>query len=267
MILAVSIVSHGHGEQLRRLIDLLAQSPIGILGRVWVTLNIHEPGLAEWLISQASAHEGPSTSVLDIRVIQNSKPQGFGQNHNQAFARELELAAPAPWFCVLNPDVFWRDNPFAAMMALAAVENVGCIYPLQVTSEGASQDHQRSLITPSALLRRRILRIKETDLSVDWVCGAFMLLRSTAFRQVGGFDERYHLYCEDVDLCLRLQMNEHTLALASGATIVHDAHRNSLNHPRHFVWHVRSLLRLWCSSSYRRYRNWRANQAAAGHLK
>lgn len=264
MSLTVSIVSHGHGEQLRRLVDLLALSPVGVLGRVWVTLNVPEPGAAQWLANLARTSEGAPSPTLDIRVIQNDKPQGFGKNHNQAFARELELPEPAQWFCVMNPDVFWRENPFRAMLASATGQNAACIYPLQVTSAGLAQDHQRSIVTPGALLRRRIFRIQEADPRVDWVCGAFMLLGSAAFRQVGGFDERYHLYCEDVDLCLRLQMSGHTLVQASGATIVHDAHRNSLRHPRHFVWHVHSLLRLWRSSAYRRYRNWRATQVEVG---
>lgn len=253
MSVSVSVVSHGHGDSLRRLIELLAQTPTGIIRRVWITLNVPEP---EFLIWWAQTLDRVSCTQVDVewRVIENTTSLGFAQNHNQAFEQELAVLNSATWFCVLNPDVFWHINPFPALLTAARSMNVACCYPRQVTSTGVVQDYQRTLITPGALVRRRLLGQSDAVAQIDWVCGAFMMLRSSAFRDIQGFDNRYHLYCEDVDLCLRLRLAGHSLVEASEACIVHDAHRNSLKKPRHFVWHVSSLLRLWFSASYRRYR-------------
>jgi GT2 family glycosyltransferase len=61
------------------------------------------------------------------------------------------------------------------------------------------------------------------------------------------------MYCEDVDLCLRLQLAGYRLVEAPQARVVHDAHRASRRSLRHLVWHLRSLWRLWHSTPYQRF--------------
>jgi N-acetylglucosaminyl-diphospho-decaprenol L-rhamnosyltransferase len=67
---------------------------------------------------------------------------------------------------------------------------------------------------------------------------------------VEGFDEGYFMYCEDVDLCLRLRLQGLTLSKAP-ARVIHAGQRNSHRRLRHLMWHLRSLLRLWTSVAYR----------------
>ena len=69
--------------------------------------------------------------------------------------------------------------------------------------------------------------------------------------EVGGFDERYHMYCEDVDLCLRLRGGGWRLARADAAVVEHAARRGSHRQWRHLGWHLRSLWRLWRSPAWR----------------
>jgi N-acetylglucosaminyl-diphospho-decaprenol L-rhamnosyltransferase len=88
---------------------------------------------------------------------------------------------------------------------------------------------------------------------VDWISGAFMMFKSSAFRKLGGFDERYFMYCEDVDICLRLQLAGYKLVRAD-ATVTHHTQRRTLKNLQHLVWHVRSLLRLWNSAPYKQYK-------------
>ena len=94
MTLALSIVSHGHGAQVLPLLALLAQSPQGLVRRVWVTLNTPEPALEQALAAPGAAWSG----CLDVRVLRNPRPLGFGANHNQAFGYEQQQSAPAPFF-------------------------------------------------------------------------------------------------------------------------------------------------------------------------
>ena len=83
-----------------------------------------------------------------------------------------------------------------------------------------------------------------------WVNGAFMLFRASVYRGLGGFDERYFMYCEDVDICLRLQLAGFALSRSS-VKVTHAAQRSSRVNIRHLAWHVVSLLRLWTSKPYR----------------
>jgi GT2 family glycosyltransferase len=80
-----------------------------------------------------------------------------------------------------------------------------------------------------------------------------LLLRSDAYRMVGGFDERYHLYCEDVDLCLRLRVAGWSLRQVESATVIHAAQRASHRSLPYLGWHVSSLLKLWTSRVYWSY--------------
>ena len=244
--LTASLVSHGHGDQVLALLDQLGALREPALRRVILTLNLPEPALAEALRARAYAFE--------LILSANPAPAGFGANHNRAFARDAVLG-PSAAFWVLNPDLRLRGNPLAALVeALARTPAAGAVYPVQLDAAGAPQDSERLLPTPRRLLARYLGRRRQEiapGQAPDWVNAACLLLRSEAFAQLGGFDERYHMYCEDVDLCLRLRLAGWTLQRADDAVVEHAGHRASHRDPRHLAWHVGSLLRLWRSGAWR----------------
>lgn len=253
--LSVSVVSHGHGAAVIALLGQMASVlESGGVGpcRVLLTVNCPEPGL----VASVRARSWP----FEVVVLENSSPAGFGANHNRAFERDRKLGASTV-FGVVNPDVRLLDSqPFAALLAVfAAAPQAGCVYPRQIDVAGAVQDHERLLPTPGRLLRRHLFRRRHevpanSAGSADWVNAAFMLLRGTAFAQVGGFDERYHMYGEDVDLCLRLRLAGWILMRADSVVVEHVAQRASHRDLRHLGWHLASLLRLWRSPVYRRFK-------------
>lgn len=252
MTLALSIVSHGHGEQVQHLLTLLSHSQDAVLGRIWLTLNMSEPGL-EQALAQADA---PWQGRLDVRLIHNKRPLGFGENHNQAFGCEQGESTPASFFVVMNPDISWREAPWPAMLQVAAQAGVGCVFPRQVDVHGRTQDHARRVPTPKVLLCRYLssAHARHSGSSKpDWANAALLLFRSEVFRKLRGFDTSYHMYCEDVDICLRMQLMGYSLAEAGAACVVHDANRASHRDLRHLSWHMRSLFRLWRSSAYQQY--------------
>ena len=244
--ITVSVVSHGHGAQVDALLGELAALGEARLKRVIVTLNRPEPDwAARW-----RAHDWP----FDLLLAQPPEPLGFGANHNRAFEHD-QRQGPSVLFAVLNPDLRLRANPFAALTtALQADARAGLAYPVQRDAAGRLQDHERRLPTPARLLARYLLRRKHEvgeGETPDWVNAAFLLLRREAYAEVGGFDERYHMYCEDVDLCLRLRGGGWRLARADAAVVEHAARRGSHRQWRHLGWHLRSLWRLWRSPAWR----------------
>lgn len=242
--LVVSIVSHGHGSCVQALLTAIGKHSAGIVTRVVLTLNVPEPE------PQAPLSGWPF--VLDVK--HNLAPLGFGANHNNALRNAREQ-----FVCVLNPDVqFATADPFAPLVEMAALPEVGCSYPEQVDGSGRLQDFERELPSPWALLRRRMFH--RQDSRVDWVSGACMVFSSRVWDTLGGFDERYFLYCEDVDLCLRLRLAGLKLAKAP-ASIVHAGQRASRRNAQHLLWHVRSLFRLWRSPAYGRVQELRGAQA------
>lgn len=233
----VSIVSHGHGACVQGLLQQLAHYSAERVRRVVLTLNIPE----------AEPVAPPQGWPFALELLRNSRPRGFGANHNLALKGATE-----PWLCVLNPDVqLLGSDPFAALVRAGAGAGVGCAYPVQVDAQRQLQDSERALPTPGALLRRRLLG--RTERRRDWVNAACLLLPRAAWEQLGGFDERYFMYCEDVDLCLRLRLLGLALVRAD-AKVLHTGARASRRQWRHLRWHVRSLLRLWRSPVYRQAR-------------
>lgn len=250
----ISLVSHGHGLLVLNALRCLAQSvPSDYPVKVWLTLNLWEPELEIAL----DAYTWP----FDLQKIQNVIPSGFGVNHNQAFDHAQAIGGVS-WFVILNPDIFFPAYAHAFWHSLQQgwPADVGLLCPSQVDTRGYPQDFARRLMTPSGLairLFRRLLGyaasgVAESVITADWVNGACMVWRSEVFGALRGFDERYFMYCEDTDICLRLQLAGWRMQ-AADLRVVHDARRNTGRSMRHLAWHLRSMLRLWCSKAYWAY--------------
>lgn len=236
--IALSVVSHGHGEMVQHLLDALARHSTegAVVSRVVLTLNLPEPAPVE--------PRGGWPFVLELR--HNPAPQGFSANHNAALAGATE-----PLVCVVNPDVDLRGgNPFPALVSAVERPGVGLAYPIQVDEQGRVQDSEREVPTPWSLLRRYALGRREAR--AEWVNAAMWLLPSQVWQGIGGLNTAYFMYCEDVELCLRLRLAGWTLARAA-CVVGHAGQRASHRRASHALWHIRSLLRLWTSAVF-----WRA---------
>jgi len=241
-LISVSIVSHGHAELAARLFDdLRVHKPKGI--EVILTLNIEE-----------ALPFDPDSFPFSVKTIRNASPRGFATNHNAAFK-----LAGGNFFCVLNPDIRVTADPFLALVRELRNSAVGAAAPLILGPDGAIEDSARPFPTLSSLVGKalgaepeRYYEIGEESISPDWVGGMFMLLRRDAFAAVGGFDARYHLYYEDVDLCARLRLAGYDIRLVPSASAVHLARRQSRRNIRYLLWHLRSMIRYILSGRRRK---------------
>jgi N-acetylglucosaminyl-diphospho-decaprenol L-rhamnosyltransferase len=232
-LIAVSIVSHGHGDMVARLVGQLLAFPE--VAQIILTLNVPE-----------------SVALPDdarLTVIGNAKPRGFGANHNAAFA-----CCTQTFFCPLNPDIEFDRNPFPVLSAALADDRVALVAPLVKSPDGKIEDSMRRFPTPASLLMkalgrsdgRYVVREGQAEFAPEWVAGMFMLFRSRDFQELGGFDERFFLYYEDVDICARLWQKGMKILACPKAGVIHDARRDSRRSLRHLRWHLGSMARfLW----------------------
>jgi GT2 family glycosyltransferase len=232
----VSVVSHGQWSLVHPLISQLAQFCGASIERLVLTLNLPE------------TIDLPEDLPFGVDVIRNHRPLGFGANHNQAF-----WLCTTPWFLVLNPDIRIDADVIASLLGVAD-KRTGLLAP-RIYEPGRSEpEPYRALLTPLELFERR-RRSHRPPVRPTWVAGMFMLLRADAYRQIGGFDERFHMYCEDADLCGRLQLASWGLHAVPDIRVLHLAQRASQASLRPLAWHLRSLLRLWMSPAFWRYRS------------
>lgn len=244
--LTISIVSHGHGHLLDELLGDLDRAGALDQCRTIVTMNIVD--------SRSPATNWQSTKV---EWIYNDYPKGFGANHNYALRN-----ARTAWLLVLNPDIRLPGNALELLLAEAPNHpDVGVIAPRIVSTNGETEDSVRQNLSPASLMRRwsrRLLGVPTQDNervadSADWFAGMFLLMPTRVFAALGGFDERFHLYCEDYDFCVRVRLSGKSLLLNDRHAVIHNAQRSSHRDVRYLFWHLRSLMIVWCSNAFWRY--------------
>ncbi len=210
-----------------------------------------------------------------VRYIAVHENLGFGGGHNHALAVLRGSLAIAHLF--LNPDVDF--DPDVLPTLLAAIERdptLAAIMPQIVNPDGTPQPLAKLLPTPFDLilrrfiplpgLRRRRERVYELHglpldrpTEVPTLSGCFLLVQSAALALTGGFDTRYFMYMEDVDLIRRIA--DHGRVTFEPSVIVrHGYGKGSYRDPSLLRHHVRSATRYfdkwgWVFDPVRRYRN------------
>ncbi len=202
------------------------------------------PEIAKIIITQNIPEKADYPTDGRIEVRRNGTLRGYGANQNAAL-----LDATTPLLCVLNPDIRLGGNPFPALLSAMQEEQVAACAPAIMTPEGRREDSARKFPTLISLMAKALgltdgtYACEQDARSPDWLAGMFLLLRSSAFREVGGFDERYFLYYEDVDLCRRLRRLGYGLKQVPSIHAVHAARRASRRDRRHARWHLASMAR------------------------
>lgn len=245
-LLSISVVSHGQMALISGLMQDIQKHCSHLRIEFILTLNLDEP----------LPFQDPDF-FYPVKIIRNLTPKGFGANHNQAFQH-----ATGQYFCVINPDIRFGSDPFSELLTCLNHPTVGVMAPLVVGPAGALEDSARRFPTPSIILSKVFGQRKLADYSLndqhiepDWIGGMFMLFPRHVFQQLLGFDERYFLYYEDVDLCGRLQLAGYRVAVCPGSQVVHHAQRSSHRSLKYLRWHLASMLRFFMSPVYRQLAN------------
>ncbi|HUY07567.1 MAG TPA: glycosyltransferase family 2 protein [Acidimicrobiales bacterium] len=225
------VVNHNAGDSLFACVTSLVTS--GIESIVVVDNDSHDASLAP-----------VQRAYPDVRVILSRKNLGYGSAVNLGRA---ELVDEHIFVC--NPDlVIDREAPALLAEYLSHHHDTGVVGPRIFETNGQVYPSARSFpsITDAfghALLsmfwphnrfsrRYRFATIGATHaVSADWVSGACFLVCAEAFDAVGGFDERYFMYVEDLDLCWRLRQIGWRSAYLPAATVVHHGGISAGQHP------------------------------------
>lgn len=194
-----------------------------------------------------------------IAVVDPGRNLGYGAAANRGVA-----ATRSELVLVCNPDLSVTPGVLTDMVrALDSDPTIAVVGPMIRTAEGERYPSARqfpSMIDAAghAMLGQFSTQnpftraYQHADLAgevdrvstVDWVSGACFLVRRSAFEQVGGFDEQYFMYAEDVDLCWRLGKLGWRVVYAPAAVVTHQQGVSTNRHPyRMILEHHRSLLR------------------------
>lgn len=234
-------------------VSVVSHLQIGLVSELLIDLDRHCGNSRFELILTLNLDEGLPFRLdgfsFPIRLVRNATPIGFGANHNQAFTR-----ARGRYFCVMNPDIRLNNNPFNELLACLKDSTCGVAAPLVLNAEGEIEDSARRFPTPFKILCKIFGRCKGSDYAItdapiypDWVGGMFMLFPRKFFEKLGGFDQNYFLYYEDVDICARLRLQGLRTVVCPLAKVVHNAQRSSHGNFTYLRWHLRSMVRFFVS--------------------
>lgn len=242
-MISVSVVSHGQGGLVSQVLSDLAKLADPTRFEVILTKNVPEE-LA------FSIGDFP----FPVRLLENDQPKGFGANHNAAFK-----VASGAWFCVMNPDIRFSNDPFPSLLWCLTSTKAGVAGPHVLAPDGSDEDSARRFPSPLRIVCKALGGCKGGDYAMeegcsqlypDWIAGMFMLFPREVFEAAGGFDTRYFLYYEDVDLCARLRLMGWQIVICTGSSVVHHARRSSHRNLKYLRLHAVSMLRFFFSPVY-----------------
>ncbi len=173
----------------------------------------------------------------EIEYIAVGKNIGFGAGHNVVIDR---INSNSNFHLLLNPDVNFKEAVIPNLISeLKKHENVAMIAPKVLFPDGRHQDSCRRYPLVSELFARRFTflrpifkstvfkgQYKDIDLNnsffAEFITGCFHLYKTDDFLELKGFDERYFLYMEDVDICKKID----------------DLGKNKIYYPKEEIVHV-----------------------------
>ena len=246
MKLSVSIVLYHHSYQLiQALVENVLKIPVEV--RLFLIDNSSEDHISKHLKDSR------------IQYLFNKQNLGYGRAHNKA----LQQAVPEfDYHLVLNPDIEFEPEAILKMLNyLEANPNIGLLMPKVLYADRQIQYLCKMLPTPFDLIMRRFIpsflksifetRLQQYELKhkdydqimeVPNLSGCFMMMRCSALKTVGFFDERFFMYLEDTDLSRRINEYYQTIYYPE-VSIIHHFEKGSYKSFKLLKYHIISAFR------------------------
>jgi len=230
----------------------MATRPPPIPALVDVVVVTYNPGET---LDAFLASIGGERAVASVTVVDSDSPKktagAVARAHGAAFvalpsnlgygaaANEGARLGSAPFVAICNSDVVVAPGALATLAAAGAADpTVGALGPRIVEADGRLYPSARPLpslwlgaghaafgrVWPGNPWTRRYRRILDPvgrDVDTGWLSGSCLVVRRDAFERIGGFDEGFFMFLEDVDLCRRLGQAGYRCRWVPGASIMH----------------------------------------------
>lgn len=200
---------------------------------------------------------------------------GYGAGHNIAINKALELKNK--YHIVINPDIYLEGNCINILKEyMDNHPNVGLVMPQILYPNGKIQYLCKLLPTPIDLIIRRFIPISsyqeksnykyelrftnyDKEMEVPALSGCFMFIRCSVLDKIGGFDERFFMYAEDLDLCRRIGEISQTIFYPN-AKVFHAYEKGSYKNKKLLKYHIISIIKYfnkwgWFFDKKRRKKN------------
>jgi GT2 family glycosyltransferase len=254
----------------------------GQIGVVVVTYNSAEtvrrclrsihanPAVSRIVVIDNHSSDGTNAQVQEV-MFDDPRLRFFRNASNHGFAMACNLGASAvaePWVAFINPDVYLESDTLTRLLA-HAMERPGAGL-LGVELHDVNGDTDRNSRRQDISLYRLLRDIGDRDSvyveadgeplqRVEAVSGALMLMPSSLFVQLGGFDEEFRMHAEDLDMCRRVRDAGYEVLIANDIRALHIGGVSTRSHPLWVEWQKHRSL-------WRYFRKFEAQQTP-GHMR
>mgnify|MGYP001311547161 CR=1 FL=1 len=190
-----------------------------------------------------------------IEFIKTSKNIGFGAGHNLAL-KKINFGSDVHF--IINPDVIFNGviNEIASLFSMN--KKYGVVMPSIIYPDGTPQNLCKLLPTPIDLFIRRFINSKKLEslisphyvlmnldhkqnIRIPSLSGCFLAVRTEILKEINGFDERFFLYMEDIDLVRRIGERYDTIYCPT-QNVTHNYRKGSYKNKKLFLLHLRSAI-------------------------
>jgi N-acetylglucosaminyl-diphospho-decaprenol L-rhamnosyltransferase len=263
--IAAVVVDHDAGTLLEGCVRSLLTEGVTLV----VVVENGAPGSASVALDATSSGR---TAPPPVRIVRPGCNVGFGAGVNRGLAALAAESPPPGWVLVCNPDVVVHPGSLAALREVMESERAWALAgPRILTEQGEVYPSVRNFPSFGDAAGHALLALfnpenpftlrynpgtPEGDVvtAAGWVSGSCFLARREALEELGGFDESYFMYCEEMDLCWRAHHAGWGVGFAGTAEVTHIQGVSTARHPyKMMAAHHRSALRF----TYRTTTGWR----------
>lgn len=245
MRIYVSIVSHGHGEMISNNFDF---SRVSSIDDVFIVIkdNAHEVALRD------------HCQNVGFYYVTTLGSMGFGENNNFVFdyCQKLLSMSPDDYFLLINPDVKISFDEFNRLLSILKMRPFQ-LFTVDLYRDDCFKEPEGSLrFFPSIasvlnlLVGRQVCKGYDKNklgnfTKVDWASGAFLGFKSFFYKNLNGFDTKFFMYYEDVDICFRAKrdFNQGVCFLKDIKAVHEGAYQNRNVFSKHFRWYISSMFK------------------------
>jgi GT2 family glycosyltransferase len=226
------------------------------------------PGQWEWIVADNNSRENLSDQLPGAIYLRFPENYGFAKANNKAAEK-----ASTPYLFFINPDCLFVENCLPPLMD--ALKQAAVAGPRVLNEDGSTQlSFGPFLSIRGEFLQRKRMRNEKTEeiqswirqqgqFSPDYVSGCALLIPKKLYDETGGFDEKFFLYEEDVDLCKRVHDLGLCILYVPAATILHKRNRSVRQESERAGQEYRNSQRYY----YRKHHGWLQNALLKLYLR
>lgn len=193
-----------------------------------------------------------------ISYIFSGENLGFGRGHNLAFKN---LKEKSDIHMIINPDIYFEGKDISSFLKFFYEQKDTSLATTKVCfPDGKTQNVVRNIPTILDLLKRKLklnsgeINIKDNNIyQIPFAHGCFMVFKTEVFEKISGFDERFFMYMEDIDIFIRAKKYGKTV-INTNYQIYHEYRKGSSKNLKLLKWHLESAYKF-----FRKYKNHNLN--------